>query len=189
MESATFPPVDNQELRDALLRAAQLSLQTIERDLQRTSPKIVPMLLHMQRHLFDPELNVQSLKKACGIRDNSIAIRFHQELNRAPKAYLTQRRMETAARLLVETRLHVWQIADAVGYSSLGVFSKAFNRWAGLRPTHYRRQMGEPSDQGPTLAWLQPDFFDRAMAGKLARDEATWLLRQLLALYPAPPPS
>lgn len=170
---------------DSLVHAARISLATIRHDRDRASRRLEPMLRHIEVHLFDPALNVQSLKKACGIRDNSIAIQFHREMDLAPKAYISQRRMETAARLLIETDLRVWKVADLVGYSSLGVFSKAFHRWAGQRPNAYRKQMrGLRGDDVPS-PWLQPELLERAVEGQLSTEEATWLIRRLLRQYPS----
>ena len=150
----------------------------------RATPKIQAMLRHLEGHLFAPDLNVRSLKQACGIRDNSIALVFHRELELSPKAYITERRMETSGRLLIETRLHVWQIAEMVGYSTLGVFSKAFNRWAGQRPRKYRLEMRRLSGQNLPTPLLNPEFLRRAVAGNLSAEEGRWLVGRLMELYP-----
>lgn len=170
---------------DSLVEASRISLTTIRRDRGRASRRLEPMLQHIELHLFDPGLNVQSLKQACGIRDNSIAIQFHREMDLAPKAYISQRRMETAARLLIETELRVWKVADLVGYSSLGVFSKAFNRWAGQRPNAYRKQMRGLRGEDVPSTWLQPGLLERAVEGQLSTEEAVWLIRRLLERYPS----
>ena len=170
--------------QEALQHAARQSLETIQRDMLRATPKIQGMLRHLESHLFAPDLNVRSLKQACGIRDNSIALVFHQELKLSPKAYITERRMETSGRLLIETRLHVWQIAEMVGYSTLGVFSKAFNRWADQRPRAYRLEMRRLSGQDLLTPLLNPEFLRRAVAGSLSAEEAKWLVGRLVELYP-----
>ena len=169
---------------DLLAHAARISLATIRRDGERASRRLRPMLRHIELHLFDPELNVQSLKQACGIRDNSIAIQFHREMDLAPKAYISQRRLETAARLLIETDLKIWKVAQLVGYSSLGVFSKAFNRWAGQRPNPYRKQMRSLRGGEVPSSWLQPELLERAIDGQLSAEEAIWLIERLLLRYP-----
>lgn len=170
--------------QEALQHAARRSLETIRRDMVRASFKILAMLQHLEGHLFDSDLNVRSLKEACGIRDNSIALVFHQELKLSPKAYITERRMETSGRLLIETNLHVWQVAELTGYSTLGVFSKAFNRWAGQRPRAYRLEMRRLSGQDLPTPLLNPEFLRRAVAGSLSAEEAKWLVGRLVELYP-----
>lgn len=170
---------------DALLRStAQPALERIQRDRERVSPRLRPMLEHIGRHLFDPELNINRLKQACGIRDNSIAILFHSQIGQSPKAYLSQRRLETASRLLRDTEMRVWRIAEMVGYSSLGVFSKAFNRWAKQRPNAFRKQARQLAQGLPNSLLSTVEFMDRALSGALTDREADRLLQRLLELYP-----
>ncbi len=173
---------------DTLTMAAQPALDKVQRHKEQVSPKLLPLLDHLERHLFDPTLNVIRWKQACGIRDNSIAIQFHKEMGITPKAFISQLRLETATRLLLHSELRVWQIAHLIGYSSLGVFSKAFNRWAGQRPNAYRRQMRAIDGQNMPSQWLHADFLKRALAGELEPEEAQALLLELRKLYPTPPP-
>lgn len=142
------------------------------------------MLRYLEDHLFDPHLKVKTWMQACGIRDHSVSIPFHHEIQLPPKEYITQRRLETSARLLIETRLHVWQIAEMVGYSTLGVFSKAFNRWAGRRPRKYRLEMRKLSGQELPTPLLNPEFLRRAVAGNLSAEEGRSLVGRLVELYP-----
>lgn len=176
------------DAQSLLERASEPALERIRRDRKRVPPRLQPLLEHLETHLFDPALNVSNLKRACGIRDNSIAILFHAEVGHSPKNYISDRRLETAARLLRDTGLRIWQIGELIGYSSLGVFSKAFNRWAGQRPKTYRRQirrdLGSSQDPRPPLA-IDDDILRRALTGKLEDPEAERLIRRLLELYPA----
>lgn len=170
-----------------LQRAAHPTLERIQRDRRRVSPRLRPMLEHIERYLFDPQLNVNRLKQACSIRDNSIAIHFHSQIGQSPKAYLSQRRLETASRLLRDSDLRVWRIAEMVGYSSLGVFSKAFNRWAKHRPMAFRRQARELVQDPPVRLLSTVEFMDRALSGALTDREARHLVDRLLELYPEVP--
>lgn len=172
---------DSQVIESARNEAAMEVKQRIRRDQRQTSERIARMLRYIEAHLFDPGLNVETLREGCSMRDNSLAIRFHQELQEPPKAYITARRMEIASRLLAETDCKIWQIGTALGFSSLGVFSKAFARWAGERPLAFRRRH-ELSAGGP--AFTNSDLCRRALAGLLEPPEAERLLRLLQELYP-----
>lgn len=167
-----------QTIRD---RAAREALLCIRRDRERASERIRQLLSYLEEHLFDPGLNVQTLRRACGTLDNSIAVRFHQEIGATPKGYITARRMETATYLLGETDLKIWQIGVLLGYSSLGVFSKSFARWAGERPSRYRRRQERPGDLAEPL---DPGLCRNALAGQLEDPEAERLIRRLHELYP-----
>ena len=169
---------------EMLERAAAPSRQQIRRDMERVeSKRLVPLLERLLERLFDPDLNVGSLKRACGIRDNSIAILFHAEVGISPKSYIQERRLETASRLLIETDLRVWQIGELTGYSSLGVFSKAFNRWCGQRPKAYRKSRQRPSAVVSVGEGLLPPLLERGIEG-LSLEQAKELLEKLIQLYP-----
>ncbi|NJL27070.1 MAG: helix-turn-helix domain-containing protein [Thermoanaerobaculia bacterium] len=122
-----------------LQRAAGAALERIAGDRASSPWRVRPLLDYLEKNLFDPDLNVDQLKRACGVRDNSIAVAFHAAVGQPPGAYISERRLETAGRLLRETKLPVWQVSDLVGYSSIQVFSRSFGRWAGKSPNAYRR--------------------------------------------------
>lgn len=58
--------------------------------------------------------------------------------------YLTKRRVDDAARLLVETDSSVGEIADAVGFDDPLYFSKVFRKTTGQTATGYRRRHQMP---------------------------------------------
>jgi AraC-like DNA-binding protein len=168
-----------------LERAAEPAILRIQEDYERASERLRPLLKYLEIHLFDPELNVNQLKIACGIRDNSIVIRFHSEVGHTPRAYISGLRLETAARLLRDTGLRLWQISELLGYSGLGVFSKAFQRWAGLRPRFYReeiRQRDEKNRPAPVEVF-DNRLLERALQGRLESTEAHRLIHRLCDLY------
>jgi AraC-like DNA-binding protein len=184
-----------------LLRAA--ALETIDRirtDHEQVPSKLKPLLAYIEDHLFDADLSVNRIKKACGVRDNSVAIHFHACVGQPPHAYISQCRMEVASRLLRDSELPVWKISDLLGFSSIQVFSRAFYRWAKERPSTYRRihrRNGSEVDDslleaelaletGGSIvpARLTEDFWRRALTGSLRDEEASELIRNLLELYP-----
>ena len=170
--------------------AASETMDRIRTDQQQVPPRLRPLLAYIEGHLFDPTLNVNRLKKACGIRDNSVAIHFHAAVGRPPHAYISQCRLETAGRLLRDTDLPVWKISDLLGFSSIQVFSRAFHRWAGQRPTAFRQETREPCEDHPWNAEPKPnglrheEFWRQALSGNLPDSEAARLIQRLLEIYP-----
>jgi AraC-like DNA-binding protein len=69
----------------------------------------------------------------------TLARRFAQHVGEPPLAYLTQWRMQLAARRLRDTSESVEAIARRVGYSSEFAFNRAFARHRGVPPGRYRR--------------------------------------------------
>ncbi|MEM6792840.1 MAG: helix-turn-helix domain-containing protein [Acidobacteriota bacterium] len=147
------------------------------------------MLAFIETHLFDPKLNVNRLKDACGIRDNSVAIHFHAAVGRPPHAYISHCRLETAARLLSDSDLPIWKISEMLGFSSIQVFSRSFCRWAKKRPTIFRREMRKAAEgargrRQPANRVHTEEYWSRAMSGSLEDHEAADLIQKLLQLYP-----
>ena len=54
--------------------------------------------------------------------------------------YLTEWRLNLASGLLRTTDLTVAEIAGRVGYDSEAAFSRAFKRWLGSAPAHWRAE-------------------------------------------------
>jgi transcriptional regulator GlxA family with amidase domain len=66
-----------------------------------------------------------------------------RQLGRSPMHQVTWLRMRRAAELLTTTPLKIDAVAQVVGYTSPFVFSNAFRRWLGWRPSEYRRKHPE----------------------------------------------
>ena len=167
------------------------TLERIRNDRERAPAQIRPLLEYLESHLFDPGLDAKRLKQACGVRDNSLPIYFHQAVSLPPYAYIEDCRMKVACRLLADTDLRVWLIAQRIGYSTLQIFSRAFERWSGVRPSVYRRLMERRSSNGEAAAasdteepWFRPETVMKAVLGRLEKHEADELARQLRELYP-----
>lgn len=173
------------DARELLDEAAREPLARIRADRERVPAKIKPLLEYLEGHLFDRELNVNRLKRACNVRDNSLTLVFHAQVGASPKSYITERRLETAAWLLRETDLRIWQISELVGYSGLSVFGKAFDRWADERPGAYRKRFRESREEenGSFDGRVDDDFLAQALAGELPEEQAGRMIRQLLEIY------
>ena len=85
---------------------------------------------------------IDELGQRVGLSRSALHERFVQLLGVAPMQYLAQWRMQTAARLLLETRSTVAAIALDVGYDSEAAFARAFKRVVGKPPAAWRRERG-----------------------------------------------
>ncbi len=73
-----------------------------------------------------------------------IANRFKNLLGQSPIRYLTNWRLQMAARMLSDTQMPVSEIAFRVGYESEAAFSRAFKRRLGHAPTYWRLEPSAP---------------------------------------------
>ncbi len=153
----------------------------IERDLKTAPDRIWLLLAHILTHLFDPNLNVNTLKLACGVQTRAVLVQFHTALGESPRTYIESRRMETARVLLVTSRLPVWKIAKLLGFSTMKTFRRAFHRRQGESPRTYRSRRQRSAERPG--AWRNREL-RLAFAGELKAPRAVALLRELRQLYP-----
>jgi AraC-like DNA-binding protein len=86
---------------------------------------------------------------------------FRATFGETPHRYLQRRRVERAMALLRNTDRSVTDICFAVGFASLGTFSRTFSDIVGRSPSAFRRQAPEP-DSVPncfTMSWSRPSSF------------------------------
>ncbi len=153
-------------LRD---RAAAGSLRRIEADLARVSERLKPALRLIRANLFQPRFNVERLQAALKRGAHDFTTEFHRAAGAPIHRYLSDRRLETAARLLVDTELPIKVIARVAGYGGQESLSRAFAKRYGVRPTIYREFEGRlsPEVAGDAAADLPPQL-PRYLAGTAA---------------------
>ncbi len=83
---------------------------------------------------------LDELGKHAGLSRSALHERFVQMIGLPPMQYLAQWRIQTAARLLLETRATVATVALDVGYDSEAAFARAFKRLVGKPPAAWRRE-------------------------------------------------
>lgn len=168
---------------EALCRKmAEETLARIRDDRKRASVKVAELLAMIEERLFDPDLQVETLRRWCGNADKNVSARFAEELGYTPWAYITRCRMEIAARLLAGTDVKVWRIATNVGYLTANSFGRAFKRWAKMSPGAFRERAAKaPAAAAPPAPaeLVSHEELRRALDGDLPVGETEALLGQL----------
>jgi AraC family transcriptional regulator, activator of mtrCDE len=101
-------------------------------------PAVGRALLAVHNRFAEP-WTLESLAAEAGLSRSVFAATFRELVGEAPIRHLTGRRMQEAARLLVETALPSGRIAERVGYRSDVGFHLAFRSWSGRTPGDYRK--------------------------------------------------
>jgi AraC-like DNA-binding protein len=94
---------------------------------------------YIDSHLGE-SISLEAMAEMAGLSVNHFARAFRQSTGLAPHAYLVQRRIEQAERLLSRTDLPLSQIALAVGFSDHSHFARHFRRLTGATPSVARWQ-------------------------------------------------
>jgi AraC-like DNA-binding protein len=89
---------------------------------------------------LDRSWTLGELAREAGYSKEHLRRLCRRQLGRSPMHQITCIRMRRAAELLTSTELTIESIAHQVGYQNAFVFSNAFNKWIGWRPSDYRRK-------------------------------------------------
>lgn len=84
--------------------------------------------------------NVTAWAAACGIDRSHLSRLVRRHAGRTAIAYLNERKLQTAADLLLDSADSIGAIASTVGYADPFTFSKAFRRRFGMAPRRYRQR-------------------------------------------------
>ena len=112
---------------------------------------------------YAQELDVEALAGIAAVSPAHLIRTFRRVFGETPHRYLQRRRVERAMFLLRSTENSVTDVCFAVGFGSLGTFSRTFHEIDGESPTVYRRRGPLPPAHGClTMAWTRPSSFGEA---------------------------
>jgi AraC-like DNA-binding protein len=93
----------------------------------------------LQAHLHDENQTIDSMAAALNVSRATLSRRFQSAYGESPAAVLRRRRLERAQRLLERGEGSVSEVAYAVGFASLSVFSRAFREHFNQAPSQVHR--------------------------------------------------
>jgi AraC-like DNA-binding protein len=106
-------------------------------------------------------LNIPALARIALVSEAHFIRTFRATFGETPHRYLQRRRVERAMTLLRNTDRSVTDICFAVGFSSLGTFSRTFRDILGRSPSAFRQQAPKPYPVPTcfTMSWARPSSF------------------------------
>jgi AraC-like DNA-binding protein len=106
---------------------------------------------------YGSELDLVAMSGIAHISPAHLIRTFRAVFGETPHRYLQRRRVERAMFLLRSSDDLVTDICFAVGFGSLGTFSRTFRDIVGESPTAYRQRGELPPAPGCfTMAWTRP---------------------------------
>jgi len=93
---------------------------------------------YLNEHYADNNISLEDTAALVGLSPSYFSRAFKEQTGENYVDYLTQLRLNAAARLLRHTRASIRQIALAVGYADPNYLSRIFHRWAGITPKDFR---------------------------------------------------
>lgn len=89
---------------------------------------------------FAENLTLESMARMAGMNAYYFSSYFKKHMGMNFKAYLTEVRMEEAARILMHTDCKAYEVADLVGYRNVRQFNENFKGKYGKSPNEYRKE-------------------------------------------------
>jgi transcriptional regulator GlxA family with amidase domain len=110
--------------------------------LENKEPRVAAAIQIMQRHI-DEVISIIKIAERLNLSVRMLEYLFNQTLNLAPGAYYRRLRLQTAHRMVVDTRLKLQEIAIRTGFNSLSSFSRMFKQYYQQSPGQCRKQSTE----------------------------------------------
>lgn len=110
-----------------------------KRKISEEAQRLVRLAIaYLHNHYAEP-LARRDIAQYVGITEDHLTFCFRQELGTTPIDYLQRYRINQSKRLLKETSQTITEIAQNVGFSDSGYFSRIFRRETGVTPETFRR--------------------------------------------------
>jgi transcriptional regulator GlxA family with amidase domain len=107
-------------------------------------PKLIAIIHRMEENVEEP-ITPPDLAREAGLSVRQLERLFRRYLDRSPKRYYMELRLERARGLLMQTDMSVINVALACGFTSPSHFSKCYRARYGRTPY---RERGEPTAAG-----------------------------------------
>ena len=104
---------------------------------------------YIREHSSDPGLSLGDIAGYNGVSKNHLSFEFARETGENISDFLTRTRIREAEKLIFETSLKMYEIAEKTGYQNVETFTRAFKRVTGKSPSRF---IGAPLKPG------KPDY-------------------------------
>ncbi|BBI31274.1 hypothetical protein KCTCHS21_06730 [Cohnella abietis] len=98
---------------------------------------------------YNQDINLTMISEHVNKNPAYFSVMFKKKTGLGVIEYLTDFRMELAKKLLVETQMKTYQIAESTGYNDPAYFSNTFKRHSGTTPQEYRNSATIDSTRNP----------------------------------------
>lgn len=88
---------------------------------------------------FEKEISIQDLADVACLSVSALERRFKKYLNKTPKQFIREVRLENARRLLIESQQSISEVAYHSGFTCHSYFSQHFKEMFGELPKKYRK--------------------------------------------------
>ncbi len=105
-----------------------------------SSDSVFDDILYYISQNYSQSLKLESIAPLFGYNSSYLGKLFNQKMGQNFNSYLDQVRLTEAVRLLDETTMKVYEIAEQVGYKNVDYFHQKFRKQYEMSPAEYRRR-------------------------------------------------
>jgi len=99
------------------------------------------LISYIELHMHE-KITVEKLSEAAYMSESTFYRAFRKKTGVSPIAFVNAVRLEKAKRLLVNSDMHIREIAEQVGFENGSFFWNSFHKHTGVTPAVYRQQKG-----------------------------------------------
>lgn len=93
---------------------------------------------YINSHIYD-DIQTKQLAEIFHLSEKYFIRKFKATIGMSPGQYITQARMRKSVELITDTNIKIHEIAKMMGYADQYSFSKAFKKYYGEAPLHFRK--------------------------------------------------
>ena len=102
------------------------------------------VITYMRDHLQE-NLTLTRIAREAGLSESYLNAVFKECVKCAPMDYYINMKMDKACYLLCNTDMHIYQVAQYLGYDNQYYFSRAFKKGLGVPPKKYKEMPRIPA--------------------------------------------
>ena len=92
---------------------------------------------YIREHYSDTNLNLQDIAAYNGVSKNYLSFEFARETGDNISDFISRTRIKEAEKLIQETNMKMYEIAEKTGYQNVETFTRAFKRITGKSPSRF----------------------------------------------------
>lgn len=152
--SPTSDWLEQMDLADSFSDCIEPALRVIEQSSRQEQDKpyqsqAVDRAIAYIRANYNRDINLTLISEHVNMNPAYFSVMFKKKTGLGVVEYITDIRMEVAKKLLLETEMKTYQIAEATGYNDPAYFSNTFKRHNGATPQEYRNRAAINSTRNP----------------------------------------
>lgn len=107
------------------------------RDFVSPSRIVVRTRRYIREHFSNPDLSLSDIADYSEVSKNHLSWEFARETGENITEFIARTRIQEAKKLLMETNLRTYEIAEKTGYANVETFCRAFRKITGTSPRQY----------------------------------------------------